>query len=114
MSTADMMQLLLVVVSVPQVLSHLSLRDFSRSQATMLHDTSTYGKGKKGSHTQNPLQISSRLLKELADALQGWSPLHSAASAGHEGIVDLLVANGANVNATNSGGRTPLHYAVSL
>jgi len=46
--------------------------------------------------------------------MQGWTPLHSAVSAGHEGIVDLLITNGADVNAANSGGRTSLHYAVEF
>lgn len=43
---------------------------------------------------------------------QGWSPLHSAASAGHERIVTALLALGAATDATTSSGQTPLHYAV--
>ena len=44
---------------------------------------------------------------------QGWTPLHSAVSAGHEDIAQELLAAGADVNAETGGKRTPLHYAVS-
>lgn len=45
--------------------------------------------------------------------LQGWTPLHSAVSAGHELVVERLIGIDADVNAVTSGGQTPLHYAVS-
>ena len=32
----------------------------------------------------------------------GWTPLIIAASAGHNQLVEMLLANGANVNATTS------------
>ena len=32
----------------------------------------------------------------------GWTPLIIAASAGHNHLVEMLLANGANVNATTS------------
>jgi ankyrin repeat protein len=38
--------------------------------------------------------------------------LHSAAQRGHREIAELLLENGADVNATNRWGQTPLHYAV--
>ena len=42
----------------------------------------------------------------------GLTPLHYAASSGHNDIVALLIERGANVNATDSGkGGTPLDYA---
>ncbi|GIL69535.1 hypothetical protein Vretimale_13554 [Volvox reticuliferus] len=44
---------------------------------------------------------------------EGWTPLQSAASCGHEAVVDLLLQLGARVAETNSGGRTALHYAAS-
>ena len=43
---------------------------------------------------------------------QGWSPLHSAVSAGHDDVVQRLLSVGADVAAQTSGGQTPLHYAV--
>lgn len=42
----------------------------------------------------------------------GWAPLHYAASAGHVGIVDLLLAHGAKVDAQTAGGVTPLMMAA--
>jgi ankyrin repeat protein len=42
----------------------------------------------------------------------GDTALHSAAQRGHKEIVELLLANGADVNVTNRWGQTPLHYAV--
>jgi ankyrin repeat protein len=42
----------------------------------------------------------------------GDTALHSAAQRGHKEIVELLLANGADVNITNQWGQTPLHYAV--
>jgi ankyrin repeat protein len=38
--------------------------------------------------------------------------LHAAAFPGNHGLVALLLANGADVAATNDIGRTPLHFAV--
>ena len=46
-------------------------------------------------------------------ALQGWAPLHSAVSAGHEAVAALLLQQGADVHATTAGKRTALHYAAS-
>ena len=46
------------------------------------------------------------------ESSKGLTPLHYAASAGHNDIVELLIERGANVNATDSGkGATPLDYA---
>ncbi|XP_028556267.1 26S proteasome non-ATPase regulatory subunit 10 isoform X3 [Dendrobium catenatum] len=42
----------------------------------------------------------------------GWAPLHSAASCGNGEIVNILLEN-ADVNLTNNGGRTALHYTAS-
>ncbi|KAL6761148.1 ankyrin repeat-containing domain protein, partial [Haematococcus lacustris] len=44
---------------------------------------------------------------------EGWTPLHSAVSAGHEPVVKELLKLGADVNSLTAGRRTPLHYAVS-
>ena len=40
----------------------------------------------------------------------GWTPLHSAVSAGHTSVVARLLAAGADAAARTSQGRTPLHY----
>jgi Ankyrin repeats (3 copies) len=45
--------------------------------------------------------------------LQGWTPLHTAVSAGHDLVVERLIGVDADVNAVTSGGQTPLHYAAS-
>ena len=46
----------------------------------------------------------------------GWTPLHMAAEGGHREIVDLLIAKGADINATagwgDGVGWTPLHMAA--
>ena len=42
----------------------------------------------------------------------GWTPLHHAAINGRKEIAELLIANGADVNAGDKRGRTPLDWAV--
>ena len=57
-----------------------------------------------------------RFISEGADvnALEtGFTPLQLAAWRGHKDVAELLVAKGANVNATDSFGTTPLHYAAT-
>jgi len=61
------------------------------------------------------------VVKELLDSgsnvnvksSSGLTPLHFAAGAGHKEVAELLIANSADVNATDLGeGRTPLHQAA--
>ncbi len=42
----------------------------------------------------------------------GQTPLHLAAAAGYAGLVESLLAKGAEVNLVDEAGRTPLSYAV--
>ena len=46
------------------------------------------------------------------DDRTGWTPLHLATIYDHKEIAELLIANGAEVNAKNDGGFTPLHAAA--
>lgn len=47
------------------------------------------------------------------DSFYGGTPLHYAASSGNLKLVQFLINNGADVNVRDSGGHTPLFYAVS-
>jgi len=43
----------------------------------------------------------------------GWAPLHEAVTGGHKDIADLLIAEGADLNAKEAKNRiTPLHWAA--
>jgi ankyrin repeat protein len=44
----------------------------------------------------------------------GYTPLHWAAFMGHKNVAELLLADGADVNATNNLSETPLHEAASM
>ncbi|KAI9137263.1 ankyrin repeat-containing domain protein, partial [Paraphysoderma sedebokerense] len=44
----------------------------------------------------------------------GYTPLHAAASYGHEEVVKYLIQMGANVNIRDEDGDTPLHVTESL
>lgn len=46
------------------------------------------------------------------DNIYGWSPLHKAAEAGNEKIAEILLENGADVDARNHLGNTPLYIAA--
>jgi cytohesin len=53
---------------------------------------------------------------ELASSkdADGWTPLHWAARKGHKDVVELLLANKADVNARDNHGSTPLFEAACL
>ena len=48
---------------------------------------------------------------KLSHGQGGITPLIVAAGGGHKEIAELLIANGADVNATDDGGKTPLDWA---
>ena len=47
-----------------------------------------------------------------AEAGGGWTPLQVAAYQGHKEIAKLFIANGADVNAKDDDGDTPLDEAI--
>ena len=55
--------------------------------------------------------ISHKVLREVSDA-EGSKPLHLAVKLNLKGMVELLLAAGADVDSKNNWGRTPLHEAV--
>jgi len=46
------------------------------------------------------------------DGRQGFTPLHAAARAGNDRVIELLFDAGADVDAADAGGMRPLHIAV--
>ena len=62
------------------------------------------------------LDIVGKLLSEHPEHISSWggffgTPLHAASRRNHLKIVQLLLKNGAEVNAPNRSGWTPLHFA---
>ncbi|KAA8894638.1 ankyrin repeat-containing domain protein, partial [Sphaerosporella brunnea] len=43
----------------------------------------------------------------------GLTPLHCATASGYDGVVLVLIENGADVSAASARGLTPLHCAVA-
>ena len=50
---------------------------------------------------------------DTRDDVIGWTPLHFATDGSHMEIAELLIAEGADVNAKNSAGLTPLDKATN-
>ena len=49
---------------------------------------------------------------DVKGGFAGGAPLHYAAANGHKGIVELLNTKGADVNAKDGDGKTPLEVAI--
>ena len=47
-----------------------------------------------------------------AKDVDGFTPLHRVVGRGHKEVVELLIAEGADVNAKGGGGLTPLDLAI--
>ena len=59
------------------------------------------------------LGVGLAFLIEYLETMQlGWTPLHRAADEGYKETVELLIAKGADVNAKNKDGETPLDTAI--
>ncbi|KAI3845951.1 hypothetical protein MKX03_013636 [Papaver bracteatum] len=50
--------------------------------------------------------------KDAEEPLEGCSLLHLACQTGDIGMIELLLQYGANINASDSRGRTPLHHCI--
>nr|CAB3453917.1 unnamed protein product [Digitaria exilis] len=59
----------------------------------------------------SPASTSARI-DELDDYVEGLSLVHLACRVADLGMVELLLQYGANVNSTDSRGRTPLHHCI--
>lgn len=69
---------------------------------------------KKGADTNaksRPIINTGKVIKLKLMTME--TPLHQAVYSGKKAIAELLIANGANINARDSKGKTPLHYAYS-
>ena len=44
----------------------------------------------------------------------GWSPLHLSTYFGHQLVTEQLLEHGADINAVNDAGDTPLHKAAFI
>lgn len=74
---------------------------------TPLHDAAY-----EGDVNQIRKLIASRADVDACDTVDNNTPLHYAASFGSRKCIKELLKNGAYKNAANSGGDTPLHFAV--
>lgn len=61
----------------------------------------------------NPELVFSKVPTNDPDRRYGYTPLHAAAEQGHKEVVELLLANNADVSAKFSNGWTPLHLAAA-
>lgn len=68
----------------------------------------------RGGKIENVKYLIERGPKDFVNrkAKNGWTPLHFAAGFGFAETTDLLIKNGADVNAQTEDGDTPLHWAA--
>ena len=87
--------------------------DMPDGKPTQLAGSAAIHKAAEGGHSswvEALLKGDPALVFSRDDA--GWTPLHSAAVSGQKNVVELLLANKADVNAKNSDGKQPLHLAA--
>lgn len=80
--------------------------------ALRFESNSIYDAAFKGKVGDVRVQLESQPDLLNAKDFLGLSPLHRAAQAGQDAIVELLVAKGADTGSTDQNGNTPLHWAV--
>lgn len=93
------------VVYEPTCSSSLTLAKVMLLQEQTSHDHSSTLAG-------NTLDWSSTKEGQVMDNLEGCTLLHLACETADIGMVELLLQYGANVNATDSRGQTPLHRCI--
>ncbi len=77
--------------------------------------TYTRGQSTFGGTLRNDIDLAKMIIPKIPpDSPDGNGnyPLHYAAQYGDKSIIEMLLARGANINAKDEGGRTPLHRAV--
>ena len=72
---------------------------------------SIHGAAEKGNIEAVKQHIAAGTEVNVKDDSLEWTPLFMAAAWGHKEVVELFIANGADVNAIDGGGKTPLDEA---
>ena len=75
-------------------------------------ETPLYWAAKKGRTDLARLLLERKADPNLQESIKQRTPLHEAAFRGYQEITELLVANGANINAHDKAGKSPLFYAT--
>jgi len=75
-------------------------------------DISIHDAAEEGNIAAGKQHIAAGTDVKAKDDTLAWTPLFMAAAWGHKEVVELFIANGADVNATDDGGKTPLDEAT--